>query len=605
MQDPSNVSINIASFHGAPVPLELQRAAGGPNNTVMLLSRQLVNKILNDVSTQCSFPAPMYLTGPAGVGKSTILFMTAAAVLRHNDSVRSQHWATVLPVLLLYVADASNLIALNPEEAAMELCETVKSLNQSSEFAEVLDVLDQTTLSHLERWNQFCLKLRESEIKNLILVDQWNAITEASPDADHPLHRFSTIDTNIGFSKFVAAVSSSFTPIDAGRDRVFRDAEAECTKCRIEPWSREDINALGDIWRERLRSVAVDDTTLVALCEYTGGIPRLLEYFAATRSRNPFATVDDPVWRLQCTDYYVGCINSVSRNLSDPDIRKCFQAELVSLFLRHREWPSADSAFASRWLNSGLLVPDESSQFLVPANLFVRKAIDVYVANEQTLLLRSMYAYKPTAWRALELFFFLQLRKGNTLLTGTDLRNTDTAVLQFSHDQLQIIDVSEDFVRNPQQYLDQHHGGQPFQAGSLLLPTWVTHPVADAVLFVRVENYTDPQMIFVRVSPASYSVQQRKVPSLHPMTHTNWRHSVLQSYQIAFGITGAPNRDITKGKLPPNVQYVYATACEAVLGRSSQGSGHQVFLMRNEHIQKLNERLWHEMTLNSDGNQTG
>jgi hypothetical protein len=177
-----------------------------------------------------------------------------------------------------------------------------------------------------------------------------------------------------------------------------------------------------------------------------------------------------------------------------------------------------------------------------------------------------MYAYKPTAWRALELFFFLQLRNGRTLLTGTDLRNTDTAVLQFSHDQLQIIDVSLDFARNPQQYLDRHNGGQQFEAGSLLIPTWVAHPMADVVLFVRVENYTDPQMIFVRVSPSSYSVQQSKIPSLHPMAHTNWMHSVLGSYQIAFGIIGVPNRDIAKGKLPPNVQYVYATTCEAVLG---------------------------------------
>lgn len=251
MQDSPKVSIDIADFHQAPVPTELQRIAGGPNKTVVLLRRQLPKMILDDVLTRCSQPPPIYITGP--VGKSTILFMAAAAVLGHNKQVRCQHQTASphnAPILLLYLANVNELITLNPEKAAAELCKMVQSLNRQSEFADVLDVLHSDNASHLENWNQFCLKLRQTEIKNLIHVDQWNAITAASPSVDHPLYRFGTISTNIGFSKFVGAVSSSFTPIDAHHG-VFRDAEAICAEHRIEVWSLEEIKDLGHIWRER------------------------------------------------------------------------------------------------------------------------------------------------------------------------------------------------------------------------------------------------------------------------------------------------------------------------------------------------------------------
>lgn len=580
---------------------------GEPNGTVMLLPHQMTNTLLHNVLTANSAPPPMYFTGPGGVGKSTILFMTAATVLRHNDqqwSDRDQQQAIASsdissPIFLFYVANAGDLIALSSEEAAAELCKMVGSLNpRKDEFVKVLEVLDREDLSNLERWNKMCLKLRETDIRNLILVDQWNAIKETSTDPDHPLRRFRTIGAKIGFSKFVGAVSSSFTPIDVDGG-VFRDGEAECAKCRIEPLNMEDLRALRDIWAVRQPPVEVNDATLFALHECTGGIPRLCEFFAAARSSNFIATIDDPDWRQKCTNYYVGRMKSISRNLQEPDIRKCFHGELASLFLRNRELPNADSVFASRWLSSGLLEPDESRRFLVPVNLFVRKAIDNYVSSEQTLLLKNMYADRPTRWRALELFVFLQLWKGRVTLTGTDLRGTDQMVLQFDDERLQIIDVNQDFARDPQHFLEQHNGGQPFEAGVALVPSWTTHPVADVVLFVNVENYPKPQIIFVQVSMSSYTDHISKIPNLHPMVPNNWKLSVLKSYQTVFGITNNPNRDIAKGKLPQNVKYVYVTTNKTVLGPSSQYSGHSVFLMRSENIEKLDRQLWMEMTQSS------
>lgn len=603
------ISVDIAEFHKASVPPELQRIAGGPKETVILIPRQLTKTVVKNVLTANSPPPPMYLTGPGGVGKSSILFMTAAAVLRHNaqllkdcthnnqqDEDASSDSSLSSPILLLYIANAGELITLSCEEAALRLCKTIKSLNHVclSQFSDVLGVIDRQDLSSLERWNQLCLNVCASDIRNLILVDQWNAIIETTLSSDHPLSRFRTIETKIGFSKFVAAVSSSFTPIDADRG-VFRDAEAETAKCKIEPLGLEDLKALRDIWLERDPSVDVDDTTLFALYECTGGIPRLCEFFAAARAINCGVTIDDPDWRQQCTNYYVGRMKSLSRNLSDLKLRKCFQNELASLFLRCRELPNADSVFATRWLSSGLLIPDTSRRFLVPVNLFVRKAIDSYVSNEQTLLLRNMYADKSTSWRAVELFIFLQLRNGRTKLTGTDLRGTEQMVLQLDHQDIQVIDVSRDFASDPKAFLDRHNHGQPFPPGSLLIPTWTAHPVADAVLYAKVENYSNPQIIFIQVSTSSYADHNKKIPDLHPKVHDCWKFSVLESYHHAFGVTCKPNRDIAKGKLPKNVQYVYATTNPALLGGSTRNSGDGVFLMRRENIKNMDEQFWLEM----------
>lgn len=72
-----------------------------------------------------------------------------------------------------------------------------------------------------------------------------------------------------------------------------------------------------------------------------------------------------------CTNYYVARLNIISRDLSDPYLRKSFQTNLVSHFLRKRDWPTVSSELASLWLNAGLLILDESREFLVPVNLFV------------------------------------------------------------------------------------------------------------------------------------------------------------------------------------------------------------------------------------------
>ncbi len=110
------------------------------------------------------------------------------------------------------------------------------------------------------------------------------------------------------------------------------------------------------------------------------------------------------------------------------------------------------------------------------------------------------------------------------------------------------------------------------------------------VLYV---NIVGPQLIFAQISLSAYSNHNTKLPDLGA-NQRNWMFPVLQTYQIVFGLTKPLN--VTTGKLPSNVRYIYATTSGEVLTRTSRNSGHDVFLMRTPNIRSLNQVVWDQMT---------
>eukprot|EP01031_Cornospumella_fuschlensis_P028704 gene28704-34652_t len=546
--DLSVVDIDISEFNGSPVPDELGIIA--QDGIVTLLPRQLSGEILNTIVNASSPSAPFYITGPGGVGKSSILFMTAAAVFRHNSDIQqasnsaerkpssgeqpSKRAKMNDPILLIYVANSGTLVNLLPEEAAGYLCNLILNLNKPlmEENRQLYDILTADNVSNLDCWDNLCSRLSRTNVRCLILIDQWNAIIEgmSAIPKSHPLLRFCTISAIVGTkSMFVAAVSSSFSPLDV--EGVFRDATAVRCKNEIQPLSLCELRAVRDIWASRCRPAVVNDDTLNLLHEATGGIPRLCEMFAETLCKDPSVTIDSLGWRRKCKDYYVSRIQSVERHISDSAVLLSFKWELASLFLRNRDLPNRDSKSASRWESSGLLISDAKGQFLVPVNPFVRSAIDTFIFSVQNHLLKALYADHATRWRAIELYISLTLRKGSVRLAGTDLRCEHQRALQVNHlDEINVVEVHRDFAIDPQAYLVQHNHGRPYPAG-----------------------VTEPQIIFVQVSMSSYSSHTSKIPHLEA-THDGWKYSVFRSYLIAFGmenLVGASS--ISEGKLPRRI----------------------------------------------------
>lgn len=613
--DLSVVDIDISEFNGSPVPDELGIIAH--DGIVTLLQRQLSCDILNTILNASSPSAPYYITGPDGIGKSSILFMTAAAVLRHNSDIQqASNSAERKPssgeqpskrakmndrILLIYVANSGTLVNLSPEEAAGYLCNLILNLNKPlmEENRQLYDILAADNVSNLDCWDNLCSRLCITNVRCLILIDQWNAIIEemsAFPKS-HPLLRFCTISAIVGIkSMFVAAVSSSFSPLDV--EGVFRDATAVRCKKEIQHLSLCELRSVRDIWASRRRPAVVNDDTLNLLHEATGGIPRLCEMFVETLCKDPSVTIDSLGWRRKCKDYYVSRIQSVDRHILDCAVQQSFKWELVSLFLRNRDLPNRYSKSASRWESSGLLISDAKGQFLVPVNPFVRSAIDTFIFSVQNNLLKALYAHRATRWRAIELYISLTLRKGSVRLAGTDLRCEHHSALQVNHqlDEINVVEVHIDFAIDPKAYLVQHNHGRPYPAGTMLIPTWTTHPVSNMVLFVNLEGVAEPQIIFVQVSMSSYSSHTSKIPHLEAM-HDGWKYSVCRSYLIAFGmekLVGA--NSISEGKLPRRISYVYATTCPDKMEATTKCSGHDVFLMRQDNLVSLDTAVWGEMT---------
>lgn len=608
LNHPRTMVVDMANFYHADIPFELSTLAQG-NVALTLLCRDVTTKMLSRLSNRLS-RTPMYLTGPGGVGKSSCLFMAAAEVLRCNASEPRQ-----FPVFLLYIANSGELVHYSAEEVAGRLLMLVKALNRPliEQWKELADLLNQNTDDDINHWRRLVQLLNKSvDIRCFILVDQWNAILEAKADGTllpgNPLLRFSALNATIGLSLFVGAVSSSFSPVDAARN-VFRDGEVTGCQEGVKSLTPQEILALGNIWANRQPPLIVDDQTLLALHEETGGIPRLCEYFASIRVISPNATPANFEWRNQCNKYYLTRIRSLADHLraleNGAAIQSSFRADLAALFLRNRDQPAVASLSANRWQSCGLLVPDVEGTHLIPVNSFVRTAVDMYIIQETAQILRTFYHDSSVRWRALELFITLQLRKGATCCTGTNLRGDELQGISIDHQHLHVVNIGREFAVDPVAFIRQHHGMDAFPPGTVLVPTsWATHPVSDMVLFVKLTESSDPQVVFVQISQSSYAEHESKIPALHrdqDDLHQGWTNSVLKTYLIAFGLhnTTSITTDldgVKHGKLPQRVKYVYATTNELLLKKTTQRSGHSVFLMRTANIKALNPEVWSQMT---------
>ncbi len=477
-----NVSIDLVLFKDVTLPAVFTQAAGN-GHVIDLIPRTLTSDLVHSVMLQIS-PSPVYLTGLGGVGKSSILFMTAASILQNNNKISVGSSSSQPPVLLLYISDSGDLVKQSPAIAAARLCTMITSLNSLNipQFHSAISILKDENLSYIERWNQLCIELSASLLRTLILVDEWNAIIDAHSTlpVEHPLRNFSSITSKLGaMSKFVGAVSSSFSPLDIYARRVFPDAYAERCGRDVAPLTLNELKILRDIWAQRVPQVIVDDPTIITLYDLSGGIPRICEIFAAEKAKDPNITLSNPAWQQQCTNNYHRRILSLG-NILPPEnnLMLQFLRETALLYLRSRELPSAASEFASHWLNSGLLKYDTSMKFLVPVNIFVSTAIDNYVCTDQMVLLRNLHQDNATRWWAIELFFFLQLRSSNLsniLFTGTDLRGTNYKNFQIDHVGLNVVEVDEEFAADPVGFLNKHNGGQPFLVGTLLIPKWTLY----------------------------------------------------------------------------------------------------------------------------------
>ena len=599
--------INFADFGKAEIPNEFKTAQ--LQGSVTLIPHQLAFRVVEEVVNPYGCGPSLYLTGPGGVGKTSILFQAASESLRHNREAatltvsaptNASAEGLCIPVerrlfLLMYIPNTSDLIEKSPEYVALHLCRMVIALNAHllKQETDLYNVLIDQNETGLERWTKFCLQLVDSSLRSLILLDQWNAVVNHASNFDvtHPLTCFDRLSATIGNSKFVAALSSSFLPIDS---LAFSGAEGNDNERKIDPFSWEETKKLRDIWSQRLPPINVNEALLLILFNETGGIPRLCEYFAAIRSANPDATTDDFDWRQRCINYYTGRIIRFQQHINDDNMKSRFINELTSLYLLNQGLPCVSCSTASRWLCSGLLVRREDR--LVPVNPFVRRAVNAFVFQEQSQILRQLYHDSATKWRAVELFVALKFRECRQhTLVGTNLCGKNDKSLDIVEDNLKSVELSIDFARDPNAFLDRHNGGLPFPGGTILIPSWPNHAVPDMVLLVNLGEVPLPVLIFVQVSMSAYADHRTKIRDLL-MKPRGWNASVLKSFMLAFGLDfPVSESDLENGTLPERVRYIYATTSTKLVQLRDSCRTHDVILMREQNISAMDEVMWNIM----------
>ncbi|KJE95724.1 hypothetical protein CAOG_06146 [Capsaspora owczarzaki ATCC 30864] len=302
---------DVDATSGVELPAEISDRANviTVEHPLELVPRSLALHLLDNITTAVNAPANAYLTGSGGVGKSTVLFILLVRALDYTArQLRQPPESPQRPLFVLYVASTASIARLRPDPAAASLCRILEMLNRPllnlPQYADLLALLRPAIApirAHgvaLAAWNAVCdYCAATTTFCSLFILDQWNAMFDpavvvAGLPQDHPLQSLGFMGARFGVSMFVAAVSSSFDPLDAARG-VFRDAEAHACKQMVRPLSHAETQVLQQTWLSRNPPVRISDNIMADLHRITGGIPRLCELFGS----RPFASVEDAEFR--------------------------------------------------------------------------------------------------------------------------------------------------------------------------------------------------------------------------------------------------------------------------------------------------------------------
>ncbi|KJE95477.1 hypothetical protein CAOG_009928 [Capsaspora owczarzaki ATCC 30864] len=605
------------------IPDEINRLLRVHGNSVELLDRKISSNIFEDLLASGRAPEPRYLSGVGGVGKSSILLMMVVLAMRHNRAFFERFAAAPAPapapalapgsfdgaIFLIYLPKTGAFCHETSEVAASQLIGDLRIANRRLLRSGLLDepafellkdafVHRKTSSGHFEsalnQWGRINaalvgLESQSHRFRTLVLIDQWNSIIHAKAlpvgdedqlKADHPAQAFYRLSTRFGFSLFVAAVSSS-PRMDSSN--ALSGSQCGGAEQPIEFLTDEEAETLRAIWYYRSPPFRITAASMKRLHLKFGGVARILQYYATSQShKNPEAE-----FRRLCEQYYDHRLDRLIERLRPTTEFTSLVCDLATIVAR----TSIPERTPEVWLQTGLVKQDPTDQSqLVPVSDLVRAAAVRRFNAERANLMRIVFDNPATTWSALEIFVLSCLQYASQTLKGTDLSDESVLELTTTVDNVHVLDRS---ITNlgAKNYLAAFNGDQPFPVGTLLIPGWPNHPVADAVLLTR-QNDDSNVLIFFQISKSSYADHQTKVPNL--VSNKIGNASVLAVYRELFGL---PNNvdynppSIAQGKLDGTlVKYVYAT-----LDESTAEPDHDVFLMREAHVRELDSEAWAAM----------
>ena len=496
----------LSKLTGTPQSLE---GDAGIKKRLTVLKRPVLSSVRMRVKDIIDIPEHLnryskrVLVGPAGVGKSLLLYLCA------RDCILNGNW------LVLYIASTTRFD--RDVNAAAEIVrmilETNESLFVNNSKPTVIQIKNKAdeVLKNPSRapdiLNEIIFLMRHCEVPVFIGIDQWNCLQKQGGIEQTQLKdlfgHFSKFNGKWGFT--LLALSSSF---DLSSSGMFADMDAELSKERIDLYNKTEWFQLVEYYRTQGILPPVHELNEDSLWKLSGNVPRLLmvvkQEYLGLRSKGftSWSLGNSLNVRSSNLKYLVDRVQRVIDRHSEKDNLVFAAAVVINRYSRS----ISDS---SPWIDSGLFYLENG--IAVPIASDVLDAMYTVVSSASDRIL-DVIAKSEAKGIAFQMFVQLGFSKRQSMFEFSIQRLNGEVNIGFfrlivANHVLQEKDVLEPHIED-----------------NTMIICYKDHPVVDLVI------YSMGKIYLVSISTSSYSEHTTTAKDVFTCTVGNSGKSILQYY---------------------------------------------------------------------------
>ncbi|KAI3639675.1 hypothetical protein MIR68_002369 [Amoeboaphelidium protococcarum] len=337
----------------------------GEERHLTVLRRPELEAVRDEVQRIVEIPAHLQryskrvIVGPAGVGKSLLLYLCA------RDCIVKGSW------FVLYIASTTRFDEQEDTRVSVEILNMILEMNapllDNHQSNDSLKTIRESALNGVRNSGQATHELMNilgfmsrCKVPVFVGIDQWNCLQEAGgikqPLLKNLFGHFSKFNGSWGFT--LLAVSSSF---DLSNSGMFSDYDAVLAPKKISLYRKEEWQAMVTHYRNRRLLPPITQLSDEDLLKLTGTVPRLL----MAVKQEYMSMHGDPTWssinavnvRNANLKYFTERVKRVIQRHSDKD------SLLFATCVVTNQYQKQLSA-SNPWIDSGLFYFEEG--VLVP-----------------------------------------------------------------------------------------------------------------------------------------------------------------------------------------------------------------------------------------------
>ncbi|KAJ3269274.1 hypothetical protein HDV01_001641 [Terramyces sp. JEL0728] len=542
-------------------------------NSLAVMSRPLFVSLRYQVHTFAGLPrdevrnGKCVLTGPAGAGKSLLLYLCAL------DCFKSGNW------LVVYISNTSTFYQKEDSVCAIALLQSLLDSNQSlferhadKKKLQRIRTLAENALNQRKDEKEaltmiFQTCLFDCDVPVFIGIDQWNCLQKDTgiqqPLLEKLFGHFSYFNLKWGYA--MLAVSSSF---DIQQSQMFSDMDASLAGRYVNLYTTEEWSTVVMHYRTSNfipNSFILPDTNLF---ELTGRVPRLLmmvknEYL---NNGNSLSAHNQKLIQGKNVKYFAQRITRILERHREKEILQ-FAALAVTNQFEFRPLPD-------RWVDSGLfeVLDDEKVTPIAPT---VLDALYSTISDQLDSIIRVLASTDARGY-AFQMFIQLGFAKKQSQFKFRGCRlDSTTSDLDFTILVAKKID----------QICPKLNESIPaYEDNTMIVCYGPTHPVVDVVI------YSGGFINFVSISVSSYSIHATGAHDIFKCLVGNTKFSVLEYYCLASPYSVSKkfeNSTRWTASLKEHVRFIYITTDQTKHNKSTLGKSgaSEVFRVNGDALQ--------------------